>query len=124
MPIKTHYKTRLLTKKRPLSTRIFQRSTRKTLFDSKKKELNEINVFTPSSESCELPVIANAIFSPLGDITHGATVNVSCKTGYTLVGPSSMKCDDGKLNQTSSCKGENHLYDLYNLSSARISSQC
>ena len=74
--------------------------------------------FISLSEHCELPVIANAIFSPLGDITHGSSVNVSCKTGYTLLGQSSMKCDDGKLNQTSSCKGENHMYD--NFSSERI----
>ena len=52
-----------------------------------------------SKTDCDAPTIANGIFSP-SITSHGVSVEISCDTGFSLEGESTLTCSDGSWDKT------------------------
>ena len=65
-------------------------------------------IFNFSVNTCDKPSISDGSVSPSDDtVNYEATYEVTCDTGYTISGSSTMTCEaDGSLDQTPTCQGK------------------
>ena len=58
--------------------------------------------------TCSKPSISDGSVSPSDEtVDYEATYNVTCYTGFTISGPSTMTCGaDGTFDQTPTCQGK------------------
>ena len=58
--------------------------------------------------TCARPSISDGSVSPSdGTVDYEAAYNVTCYTGFTISGPSALRCGaDGTVDQTPTCQGK------------------
>ena len=61
-----------------------------------------------SVNTCDKPSISGASVSPTdATVDYEATYEVTCNTGFTISGPSTMTCGaDGTFDETPTCQGK------------------
>ena len=69
-----------------------------------------------SVTTCDKPTIGNGTVSPSdATVDYEATYEVTCDTGYTISGTSTMTCAaDGNFDQTPTCEGNLDFITSFN----------